>query len=610
MPLLRAIRSAALVALALVPALAAPAAAQDYPRLGLYWSIHRDGRPLLDANGNLDPVVAGQVARYHQIVVDVDPLSPYRPDVLDQLRQMHPGIRLMGYVTGHYIWPSADPDSLHHYPTRYWRTVRDLDGFLYNRQGAQFGLTNDALTNVNLAKKNGAGRYVVAESLAVLFWDVVVRGGKWDGVFIDAYCDNVEWTQAPGESIDYVRAGYPNLAAFDAGWKAGSDTLAARLRQLSGATPVLVGNCGIGTKYAWFNGWMRENFPNQNGGTWYSNMLNTSGGYLNDDQLFRAPSDNFIFSGTAYPATPYVSENLRQLRYGLGSAALGDGYGVFGYIGRVTDLYPYWTWWFDEYAVDLATGRASTSGQHTGWLGQPLGPYYQMIWVGSNPDAVSNPSFETNVAGWTSFFVVPGGISRDSTSSAVGAASLKVHIGQAAPTDYHVTVGSAGSLQLYGYLTYSATFWARASSPRRIAVVANEPTVGEFARQYVWIDTEWRQYQVALVPRTSGAAKLQFDLGLDAGDVWIDDAHLQEGTTTLYRRDFDNGAVLVNPGPTSLTVPLGTGWRRILGTVDPAVNDGSAADLLTVPSRDARFVIATERDTIPPAAIQDAGVRP
>lgn len=609
MSLPRAIRSAALIALALVAAFTATAAAQDYPRLGLYWSIHRDGRPLLDANGNVDPVIASQVARYDQIVVDVDPLSPYRPDVLDELRRLHPGIRLMGYVTGHFIWPSADPDSLRHYPTRYWRKVRDLDGFLYNRQGAQFGLTNDALTNVNLAKKSG-GRYVVAESLAVLFWDVVVREGKWDGVFLDAFCDNVEWTQAPGESIDYVRAGYASLAAFDAGWKAGTDTLAARLRQLSGATPVLVGNCGIGSKYAWFNGWMRENFPNQNGGTWYSNMTNTSGGYLNDDHLFRDPPDNFIFSGTAFPATPYVSENLRQLRFGLGSATLGDGYGVFGYIGRVTDLYPYWTWWFDEYAVDLATGRASTSGQHTGWLGQPLGPYYQMIWVGTAPDAVSNPSFETNVSGWTSFFVVPGGISRDSTTAAVGAASLRVQVGQAALTDYHVTVGSAGSLQLYAYNTYSATFWAKASSPRRIAVVANEPTIGEFARQYVWIDTEWRQYQVALVPRTSGSAKLQFYLGLDAGDVWIDDAHLQQGTTTLYRRDFANGAVLVNPGPTSLTVPLGTGWRRILGTVDPAVNDGSPADLLTVPSRDARFVIATERDTIPPAAIQDANVRP
>lgn len=612
MRLLRPTLPAALVLLALGVLIAAPVRAQDFPRLGLYWSIHRDGRPLLDANGNLDPVVAAQVARYHQIVVDVDPLSPYRPDVLQQLRQMRPGIKLMGYVTGHFIWPSLDPDSLRHYPTRYWRTVRNLDGFLYNRAGQQFGLTNGALSNVNLAKRDGAGRYVVAESLAVLFHDVIVRDGHWDGVFIDAYCDGILWAQAAAESIDFARAGYASLAAFDAGWRAGSDTLAARLRQLSGPGPVLVGNCGYGSKYAWFNGWMRENFPNQGGGTWYSNMLNSVGGYLQDDEHFRAPTDNFIFSGAGFPATPYAAENLRQVRYGLASAALGEGYGVFGYIGRVTDDYPYWTWWFDEYAVDLASGRASGLQQHTGWMGQPLGRAYQMIWVGSGPDAVSNPGLETDLAGWSSYFGqgAAGSMTRDATTAGVGAASLRVSVSTPSTVDWHANVTTTGSLAVYSGATISATFWARASAPRTIPVVANDPATGEFARQYVVIDTQWRQYQIALVPTRSGSARLQFFLGLEAGDVWLDDLHLQSGTTTLYRRDFANGTVLVNPGPTDLTVPLGAGYRRILGSVAPAVNDGTLAPTLTVPSHDARFVIAAGTDTIPPAAIQDATVRP
>ena len=119
-----------------------------------------------------------------------------------------------------------------------------------------------------------------------------------------------------------------------------------------------------------------------------------------------------------------------------------------------------------------------------------------------------------------------------------------------------------------------------------------------------------RQFQVALVPGRTGLAKLQFYLGLEAGDVWLDDLHLQSGTTTIYRRDFDNGSVLVNPGTADLSVPLGVGYRRILGTVAPAVNDGSIATTITVPARDARFVIAAATDTIPPAAIQDATVRP
>ncbi|MCC6348288.1 MAG: hypothetical protein IT347_01685 [Candidatus Eisenbacteria bacterium] len=600
--------AALLLALALVPP--APAGAQDYPRLGLYWSVHRDGRPLLRADGTLDPDIASQVARYDEIVVDVDPFSPYRPDAIAALRSLNPGIKMLGYVTGHHIWPSADPDSLNHFPTRYWRTVRDLDGFLYNRSGQRFGLSNSALADVNLAKRDANGRFVVAEALASLFHDAVVATGTWDGVFLDAYCDGILWAQSANEMIDFARAGYPSAAAFDAAWKAGSDTLASRLRALSGPTPILVGNCGYGTKYAWFNGWMRENFPNQGGGTWYSNMLNDTGGYLKDDEKFRQPVNNFIFSGAGYPGLPYDPLSQRQVRYGLGSAALGDGYGVYGYIGRVTDVYPYWTWWYDEYAVDLSTGRSSTLGRDTGWLGRPLGRMYQMIWVGTAPDAVSNTDLESDLSGWTSYFATPGGMTRDATTAGKGFASLRVHVAAASSTDWHANVASSGSIAMIQGLTYSATFWAKASNLRNLPVVANEPGVGEIARQYVTVDTNWRQYQVALVPTRNGTGKLQFYLGLEAGDVWLDDLHLQAGSTTLFRRDFDNGTVLVNPGPADLTVPLGPGYRRILGIRDPVTNDGTDAATVTVPSRDARFLVAASADTIPPAPINDAAVRP
>ena len=68
-------------------------------------------------------------------------------------------------------------------------------------------------------------------------------------------------------------------------WSAATDTMASRLRARAGGSAVLVGNCGRGNKYAWFNGWMRENFPYQQGGTWYSNMLGDVGsrGYLRDE---------------------------------------------------------------------------------------------------------------------------------------------------------------------------------------------------------------------------------------------------------------------------------------------------------------------------------------
>src|SRR5439155_14967646 len=138
------------------------------------------------------------------------------------------------------------------------------------------------------------------------------------------------WSQTPAESIDYGRAGYSSLTAFDAAWSAATDTLASRLRARSGSSVILVGNCGQGTKYATLNGWMRENFPYQNGGTWASNMYRDPGGYFTDEARFAAPQSNYVFTWPSDLSTPYSADNTRRVRLGLGSAALGTGFGVFG----------------------------------------------------------------------------------------------------------------------------------------------------------------------------------------------------------------------------------------------------------------------------------------
>ena len=169
---------AALLAVALTGAVAAPARAQDYPRLGLYGSMFGDGYPLWDASGVVNTTVLDQISRYHEVVLDASPITPYRPDVAAALRVRRPDIRLLAYVSGHNIWFAAQPDSLVHFPTRYWRTVRDLGGFLYNTSGGLYGSATGQLANVNLAKKDGTGRYVVAEAIADLFYDSIVRSAS------------------------------------------------------------------------------------------------------------------------------------------------------------------------------------------------------------------------------------------------------------------------------------------------------------------------------------------------------------------------------------------------------------------------------------------------
>lgn len=573
-----------------------PAAeAQSYPRLGLYGGITGNGYPYIVAGiaGALQDTTLEAVARYDEVILDASPITEYRPDVLTALRARHPGIKLFAYVTGHDIWNLSTTDTLVQFPARYYRLVRDLQGWLYNTGGGYF-----SLSRVNLAKRDITGRFIVAESLADLFYDVVVTPGIWDGIFIDVYCKSILWMETPTEHIDFVRAGYPSLAAFDAAWAAAIDTLGDRLRRRAGPSVEMVGNCAQSTNYATFNGWMRENFPYQNGGDWYQNMFRNVGGYLPDDVHFHAPRSNYL-SSWILGLDPYSDTNARKVRFGLASAALGTGYAVFGGGARSGQPFPYYMYWYDEYAVDLATGSSSPNLQNTGWLGRPLGPYSQMIWLGTGPDLVTNPDFETDVTtGWSFGHGVPATLERDTTTAAAGSSSAHVTVSAVGSVDWAVGLGTVDVMAMGAYQPYSATFWARASAPRSISVA-----IGPAAATRIPITTDWRHYQVTLVPQYATSAGVQFFLAEATGEVWLDDVHFQAGVTNLYRRDFQNGIVLVNPSNQIMTVTLERDYKKIRGARDPVTNDGSTVTQATVNPSDAMFLIGDDRT--PPAAVID-----
>jgi hypothetical protein len=591
----------AILLLALASPAVRPAGAQIvYPRLGLYETVYPTGYPLLDSTGTADPAVLAQMARFHTIMIDASPITDHRPELMAAIRAINPTITALAYMPAEDFWWTWEAtDSTVDFNTRCNHLLRDLDGWLYDRAGGlyyQFG--------VNIAKRDPTGRFVVAEGLVDLWVDAVVRTGLWDGLFLDVYCDGIGWSQTPAESVDVVRAGYPDWDSFDAAWLAASDTIASRLRRLCGPDYILVGNCGPGTKYATFNGWMRENFPYQLGGTWYENMFRLTGGYLHDEAAFRAPAHNVIFTGME-GTDPYSATNARKARFGLASAAFGTGFAAIGPVNRDPRTAPIHSFWYDEYGVDLSTGAASAKLEHRGWLGTATGGYYQMIWAGGGADGVTNPDFESSVTdGWWLWDdpTAAATVVRDSTTSATGASSALVRVTAGGSEDWHVAFASLGTLAMTAYRSYAATFWARASRTRSI-VVAAAVTGTSYATARVEIGTEWRQYQVALTPVVSCTAQLRFWLGRDTGDLWLDDVHLRQGVSGIYRRDFENGTILVNPSSSALTVPLGATYRRILGTVDPVTNDGASVTEVTVPASDALFLIGADR--VPPAAPRD-----
>jgi hypothetical protein len=54
----------------------------------------------------------------------------------------------------------------------------------------------------------------------------------------------------------------------------------------------------------------------------------------------------------------------------------------------------------------------------------------------------------------------------------------------------------------------------------------------------------------------------------------------------VWRRDFQNGVVLVNPTILARTVKLEPGLRRLAGNQEPSVNNGSAVGQVTLGPKD------------------------
>jgi hypothetical protein len=414
-----------------------------------------------------------------------------------------------------------------------------------------------------------------------------------DGIFFD-YFDRAPAWAAGNPPYDYARAGYSGAAAMDTAFTHQLTELcdaihAARpdaqlfvnAASWSAHTPQVFDRLHV-------TGQLREGF--NNGLMPFDTAL----------AFVRQTSPAYKLIKTEESFALYSTAACARARYILGVSCLGD---AWAYTGGGTDNRTY-VGWYDEYSVDPITGLTDTTGANTGWLGQPLGPVSSVIWPNTAPDAITNTGFETSVtSGWTfnQFAPASATITRDATTAGAGTASAKVHIAAAGTVDWHVSLNSVGTLSLVPGLSYSVTFRCKASAPRTLRVLA----LNSGADRVLSVDTQWKQYQVVFTPTTSITAALSFFLGTQTGDVWFDDVHFQAGATSVWRRDFQNGIVLVNPTELSLTVPLETAFRRVQGTRAPSVNNGALSATPVLPPHDALFLLRASLDRTRPAAVQD-----
>jgi len=136
---------------------------------------------------------------------------------------------------------------------------------------------------------------------------------------------------------------------------------------------------------------------------------------------------------------------------------------------------------------------------------------------------------------------------------------------------------------------YELRFWARADHPLEITCIASKgsPAWDNYGlNQKVRLTTRWRAVTLTFeATQTAADARIQFLCGGETGSFWIDDVSLKEHGEEIYRRDFQNGLVLLNGTRRRQTIDVGEGYARLKGDQAPRyqyiLDDGGNAGFKT-----------------------------
>lgn len=569
---------------------AAPAAAQlggpPFPRLANMY-LH----------GAVNPAEIPQLARWDVLILD----SIWTDEQLRSLRALNPNIKLYFYVCAYCVPQTPIAGDTWRTENRDYAARNDLWWYNWNRTIASDwpGTQLANITERGPAGPEGTWREYITERVATL----VASQPQLDGVFYDNFWRSIAWEQGGVIQVDSDCNPTHNPAGCDGVMDSPAeiDTLWNRaLRRLAGDTrsrfdalepgrarPLTIVTNSSTDYFSWLNGTLYEYFPSGNanpdpgnpyGYNWNQEMLAVPGGYLVApfrSTPYRVSVLNADWEGT-WAAPTRSLEFERHKRFTLCSSLLGDGY----YSLDAAQTGHGSIWWEPEY---------DHAGRGKGYLGYPMGPM-RRIGVPSGAERIANGGFDAGTTPWeTLAWNADGDFALDATNF------------HSAPAAGRVTLRSAaegGSFKLYQNVavesgrSYTLRFWARASTPQELLLhlySTSCPGIRCLTDQRAALATSWTQHELSFT--STGTAQAGLNLFVTApGTVWLDDLSLREGDTAVYRRDFDNGVVLLNYTTTAQSVDLGEPLDR-LSIPGSSVFDGARVTVETVPPSDGRILL-------------------
>jgi len=557
-------------------------------------------------HGNVDPAAIPALARWDLVVLN----SVWTETDLARLRARNPTIRILLYVLPYAVaWPEDPSDPWEQANIDYAQS-NDLWWYDRNANPASDWPSSRMvnLTRLGAAGPQGTWSTYIANRIEAL----AASRAAIDGIMLDNFWERLSWNQTrlqldsdcnPTHNPDGCDGTADANAALDSLWNGALRSLAADLRQRFDALEarrdrplILVGN-GVSDYFAWLNGSVHEAFPsgwsNVDPGNpylynWNFEILDPRSGYLAapfSAVPYRASILNSVWTGTQ--AQPDRSDEFeRHKRFTLVSTLLGDGYYSLD-AGR--QLGNGALWWEPEYD---AAGRGKS------YLGKPLGPMAR-LGVPSGPELVTNGGFLDGTAGWEWY-----------GSQATGSVTIDAAILHSAPAALRIDVQSVSApsgefklwkngLALVAGRSYTLAFWARASRQQDLLLhLYADPCPGSICLgdRSVHVATQWQRHEIQFF--AAGTADASLDVFVrETGTVWLDDVSLREGDTTIFRRDFERGAVLLNYTASPQSLPLGGAYQRLLVPGNP-VFDGATVTTETVPPWDGRILLRL--DAAPP----------
>ncbi|EKD49794.1 MAG: hypothetical protein ACD_63C00048G0001 [uncultured bacterium] len=513
---------------------------------------------------NINPTLKDEnlenLSHYDVIVIDME-AQHINPEKMDRLREMHPDIKLLAHVTSQEIMTDSNQN-------QGWNQLRynmyqDIEDSWWLRD--QYGKhvvfwPNTWMINISSDWKNYMPNFI---------HDKVLSSGKWDGVFIDNVWDIVSWVN--GGNIDINNDGRKDSPAeLDRIWKKEMTYIMNRIHDLDG-NKIVVTN-GPGKHANVTNGRHFENFPNKYEGG-YAEMRDNYFQYEKDAQN---PKYNML-NGSLIYGDPGNRPDFKLMRYTLGTALLAGGYHDYAWGGQAGQIHNQ-GYRFDEYEINL---------------GKPIGEAYRVQDYYAYYD-----DFEANNSGNYQFYeTVPqrGFLTTDANEVVDGHVSVK-GINNTDNEWNGFLKSDLSKVRFSPGETYTVRIKYKillANEPEKYFFFLARSRNSGYAHDKgfkQWTTDDGTTGEVTSIFTLDNLNDYYLYFGIKGkGAVSIDNISItkEDSDFHVWRRNYENAMVLVNPTPISQRVMLNSWHKKIKGRQDPSHNDGKIVKEVTLQPKDA-----------------------